>query len=86
MIIHSPTVTERVVQSVAASTDTDPLDLPPLYDTIDPDALAVSIHTLNVTMHFQYADQFVTVRSDGTVDVADSSSSTCPMAERALDD
>jgi hypothetical protein len=30
---------ERVVRSVAALTDTDPVDLPPLYDAIDPEAL-----------------------------------------------
>lgn len=29
----------RVVRCVAAALDRDPLDLPPLYDSIDPDAL-----------------------------------------------
>lgn len=32
-------VSERVVAAVAAARDEDPLELPPLYDVIDPDAL-----------------------------------------------
>lgn len=33
------TVCEQVVAAVADALDTDPLELPPLYEVIDPDAL-----------------------------------------------
>lgn len=32
-------ISERVVTAVATARDEDPLELPPLYDVIDPDAL-----------------------------------------------
>lgn len=39
MLDDPKSVTEAVIQSVAAETQTDPLELPPLYDTVDPDLL-----------------------------------------------
>lgn len=35
----SPPPSQRVITEIAAATDTDPLDLGPLYDVLDPDAL-----------------------------------------------
>jgi len=59
---------ERVISSVAEHNGTDPLELPPLYDSIDPDALDASIDALeNGRIQFRYAGQFVTVESDMTV-------------------
>lgn len=63
-----PTVSERLIYRVATYTDTDPLDLPPLYDTIDPDALDDCIEDLeSVGLSFLYAGVAVTVDSDGAI-------------------
>lgn len=32
-------ISHRVIEMVAAEVDTDPVELPPLYETIDPEAL-----------------------------------------------
>ncbi len=62
--------TERIVQRVAERVDRDPLDLPPLYEAVDPDALNVLIDGLDSgSVTFEYVDELVTVRSDGTVEV-----------------
>lgn len=61
-------VAERIVQAVADSTDDDALELPPLYDTIDPEALdALVTRISDGEVSFNYAGQRVTVQSDGTV-------------------
>lgn len=38
-VVDSGSVSTDVVAAVAAAEETDPLSLPPLYETIDPDAL-----------------------------------------------
>lgn len=59
---------ERVVNSTAAYLDVDSLELPPLYDAIDPDALNAAIASMgDGALQFQYAELFVTVRSTGSV-------------------
>jgi hypothetical protein len=66
-----PTITERVVWAVAAETGRDPLELPPLYEAIDPDALDTAFRTLDTgEIAFRYADSDVTVRADQSVEVA----------------
>jgi hypothetical protein len=70
----SDPASERVVQAVAEETGTDPVDLPPLYDVIDPDALdAVFASGRDGTdstrgdsreLRFTYADREISVRSD----------------------
>lgn len=70
------TISQRVVEKVAAATDTDPCDLAPLYPAIDPDAL----NSLFDGAHFieSGTDGYVTFRmsgcevviwADGTVEV-----------------
>lgn len=87
MTADSQTVTERVVQSVATYADTDPLDLPPLYHTIDPDALEANIESRSdVEIQFQYAGHSVAVRSDGIVEVSDVTPSSPRRTEQAVEE
>lgn len=78
---------ERVVQTVAVASNTAPLDLPPLYQFVDPDALDDLINELNSgDVRLQYAGHVVTVYSDGTIDVSDTSDYESKRAESATDD
>jgi hypothetical protein len=68
------TPTEAVVDAVADARDCDPLDLPPLNDAVDPDALdALFADTAGGTpryggyLTFHYCDCTVTVSGVGTV-------------------
>lgn len=64
--------TQRVVETVASYTDADPLELPPLHRVIDSEALDTIVTDLGGgEVCFQYAEVFVTIQSDGTVDVGD---------------
>lgn len=70
---------ESVVIAVADAEDVSPLDLPPLYPTIDPDALNVLIGSLNDTrgelggtVTFAYGGYEVTVCGNGDVSLAES--------------
>lgn len=57
---------EAVIHTVARQTDRDPLELPPLFDVVDPDALDALVRQMrrgDVT--FEYAGQTVTVDCDG---------------------
>ena len=67
-------VTERVVHAVAEARDVDPLELPPLYDVLDPDALNALVTKPTagdelITVSFTYTDRRITVRNDGVVRV-----------------
>lgn len=63
-------MSERVVQGVAAVKSTDPLDLPPLYDSIDPEALGALVDRMDEgEVVFTYAGTEVTVTADGAIDV-----------------
>ena len=60
-----------IVETVSARTGQSVVDLPPLYDVVDPDALDdlfTGRQTLGVVT-FEYAGHDVTVRADRTVDV-----------------
>ena len=61
----------HVVEALAATADTDPLDLePPLYDVIDPEALDRLFRPGNgCRVTFTYDGHAVDVRADGTVTV-----------------
>lgn len=62
------TVAERVIQKVATTTNSDALELPPLYDAIDPDALDALVEEMSAgKVSFPYAGHEVTIRSDGTI-------------------
>lgn len=77
---------ERVVEAVSDETDTDPLELPRLYDSIDPDALNDTIEVMDAgRVEFAYAGHFVTVRCDGTVDLMDEPPATIGVASGAAD-
>ena len=67
---------EVVVAAVAAATGTDPLLLPPLSATVDPDALnalfarpATGARRFRGSLTFEYAGRRVTVNSHGTLEV-----------------
>lgn len=59
-----------IVETVATAEDVDPFDLPPLYDTIDPDALSRS-RALSVTIEFSYCGYSVVVHGDRSIDISD---------------
>lgn len=64
--------THEIVERVALHDEVDPLELPPLFDAIDPDALEACIRSLDEgQVEFRYADHTVTVRSDGTVEIVE---------------
>lgn len=79
-------VSEQVIQQVAATADTDVLNLPPLYDAVDPDALDALVSGMTEgAVSFTYAGHEVTVTSDETVTV-DTLPSCAPPAEFAETD
>jgi len=67
------TLTERIVEATTDVAGADALDLPPLYDAVDPDALEALYDRDGVDgpeVEFTYAGCGVTVRGDGSVSVA----------------
>lgn len=67
---NESSVSLRLVQAVATYTDTDPVELPPLYETIDPDAIETCITGMDgVDLSFEYAGVAVTVESTGEIQV-----------------
>lgn len=70
------TAAEAVVETVSAATGAGPLELPPIYAAVDPDALDRLVDSLPgdagalpCSVTFEYADQLVTVDGEGTVAV-----------------
>lgn len=62
-----------VVQAVAAVRDVDPVELPPLNDHVDPDALdrlLTDDGDASVQVSFQYAGTEIYVRGSGAVEVS----------------
>lgn len=75
------------MDAVAARTDTDPLELPPLFHVIDPDALEASIDgSTRGTLSFQYVGCEVTVHGDETVTVRDVSAGQSTETGASIDD
>lgn len=63
-------VSERVIQNVSNVTSRDELDLPPLYGTIDPDALDEMIAGMTEgKITFEYAGCEISVTADARVRV-----------------
>jgi hypothetical protein len=54
-------ILHQIVAAVAQKEGCDPVDLPPLYDNIDPDALDRLGHKSNVKISFEYAGYDVSV-------------------------
>lgn len=80
------TASARVIRTVADTTATDPLELPPLYETIDPDALDALVEDMTSgTISFSYIGRDITVHSDGTVTI-DESPADHSAAEAAKSD
>lgn len=70
MVSRDATVSERLVQAVATATDTDPLELPPLYDAVDPDALDAMVEGMaDGRVSFTYAGCEITVTAEGAISV-----------------
>jgi hypothetical protein len=65
------TPTKRIVTAVADATGVDVLDLPPLYDAVDPEALGALVEHADaddtLRVEFRFAGCVVTVRGDGSV-------------------
>lgn len=80
-------LTERVVTAVTAKTGQDPLELPPLYEAIDPEALDTACETLDSgEVTFRYANHHITVRADRTVEATNRDERGSSRAKRAADD
>lgn len=66
-------VSETVITAVATAIDADPLEMEPLYESIDPDALDRLCQPSNASstlqLQFSVAGCEVAVRGDGTVTV-----------------
>lgn len=68
MNAEPPSVSNRVVEMVATETSANPLGLPPLYESVSPDALDLCVAQMTGgTISFEYAGIAVIVDSDGTI-------------------
>lgn len=61
-----------IIQRIAAITEQESTELPPLYETIDPDALDVLLNSIDendasFSIEFTYAGQHVSINTDGAV-------------------
>lgn len=73
---YSRPASVAVAEAVAAAAEADPLDIPPLHDTVDPDALDILFApTTNGHVRpggsttFDFEGYRVTVRSHGTIEI-----------------
>lgn len=70
MSLFGDTISGMVVRHVATATDSNPLELPPLYEAIDPDSLDSLVEGMaEGELSFAYAGHRVSVDSVGTVSV-----------------
>ncbi|SIR94045.1 HalOD1 output domain-containing protein [Natronorubrum thiooxidans] len=66
----SKTIVVTIVEAVGTVTNCDPLTMPPLFETIDPEALAdlmISTRDTSIEVTFSYEGCRVTVSSHGTI-------------------
>lgn len=85
MVREGPTVSERVVQKVATASGTDALELPPLWDAIEPDALNKLVEEMaDGEVSFAYAGYEVTVTSDETVDLREHPTATARPTSQSV--
>lgn len=62
------TISEQVIETVATATDRDPLELPALFHSIDPDALDSLVATMESgEFFFEYAGFSVTITRKGSL-------------------
>lgn len=67
---HNDSISLSVIEALAAETGTDPIELEPLYHTVDPEALDQLFQddaTGEARVTFEYGGRTVDVRSDGTI-------------------
>lgn len=65
-------VSEKVVQKVAEQSDTDALELPPLFHTLDPDSLDTLIQGMGEgEVSFDYAGYNITVDSQEAIELGE---------------
>ena len=79
---------EAVVNAVAAVAETSPVELPPLYEAVDPDALdALVAHACRQSdagtheLWFTYYGLDVGVRTDGQIRIRETTAATNPDLE-----
>lgn len=66
------TASERVTRRIAEEKNVDVLELPPLFDAVDPDALNDLVEGMEEgAITFDYADRTVTVGADCEVRIDD---------------
>lgn len=80
-----------IVRTIADTKGVDPLDLPPLNEYVDVDALVTLVESANrgepsrIAITFRYEGYDIEIQSDGTVDVT-SLASTRASIEGVLSD
>ena len=68
MTVEEMSISEQVITTVANATNRDPLELPALFHTIDPDALDTLIETMRMgEFIFEFAGASVTIHRSGAV-------------------
>ena len=69
-----PNVSASVIETIAEATASDPIDLPPLYDFVDPDALnALFGSGANCTLthvEFHYGNYDVSITYNGELEIS----------------
>lgn len=64
------TVSERITQKVVNTANSDAFESPPLYESIDPDALDMLIEKMSDgEISFTHAGHAIRVKSDGTINL-----------------
>lgn len=81
-------VADAVVRAVAVVTDQEPLDVGPLYEAVDPDALESVVESLHGAERTEWSVEFsferchVTVTGDGSIELTLDPSSPDGPGER----
>lgn len=75
---------EAIIDALATATGNDPMDLPPLYEYVDPDALEdlfernKGTRAAETLLSFRFETWNVFVRADGRIRVCDATRPTDP--------
>ncbi|QCC60255.1 hypothetical protein NP511_18030 [Natrinema thermotolerans] len=65
--VDASTLNEEIINSVAVLENSDPVELPPLFDAVDPDALeAIFAKGRSGSVTFSYAGYTITIEFDET--------------------
>ncbi len=63
-----------IITEIARLEGCDPIDLPPLYEAVDPDGLDSAIESVSdsdLSIEFLYNGYYVTVMGDGSIEIND---------------